>query len=68
MFDLLIENGFVVDGSGQPGFTGDVGIANDRVVAMGDLGDSEARRTIDDDGTLLRCAENTPHPSHVAPI
>ena len=41
MFDLLIENGFIVDGSGQPGFTGDLGITKDRVVAMGDLGPVE---------------------------
>ena len=53
MFDLLIEKGFVVDGSGQPGRTCDVGITNDRVVAMGDLGGSEARRTIDATGLVV---------------
>jgi N-acyl-D-aspartate/D-glutamate deacylase len=53
MFDLLIENGFIVDGSGQPGFTGDVGITHDRVVAMGELGSSEAREIIDATGLVV---------------
>jgi N-acyl-D-aspartate/D-glutamate deacylase len=53
MFDLLIEKGFIADGSGQPGFMGDVGISEDRVAAIGDLGGSEARRTIDASGLVV---------------
>ncbi|HJO03409.1 MAG TPA: hypothetical protein QGG47_05505, partial [Acidobacteriota bacterium] len=32
-FDLLIENGRVVDGTGSPGIYADVGITDDSIVA-----------------------------------
>lgn len=37
MFDLIIRNGTVVDGSGDPARVADVGIAGNRIVAIGDL-------------------------------
>lgn len=46
-FDVLVVNAKVVDGSGNPWFRSDVGIRGDRIVAMGQLADREARRTID---------------------
>src|SRR5262249_55194086 len=36
-FDLLIRNGRIIDGSGQPGFSADLGIKGDRIVRIGDL-------------------------------
>ena len=36
-FDLIVENGLVVDGTGAPGRRADVGIARDRIAAIGDL-------------------------------
>ena len=35
MFDLLIRNGMVVDGSGSEGFLADVGVAGERIAAAG---------------------------------
>ncbi len=36
-FDILIKNGKIVNGSGNPWFYGDVGIKNNTIVAIGDL-------------------------------
>ncbi|MCK4813242.1 MAG: amidohydrolase family protein, partial [Candidatus Marinimicrobia bacterium] len=41
-YDVIISNGTVIDGSGQPGKVMDVGIIGDKIVAMGDLSKKEA--------------------------
>ena len=46
-FDVLITNGRVVDGTGAPWFRADVGITGDRITAIGQLADREARTRID---------------------
>ena len=46
MYDLLIENGRVADGSGMPSFTADVGIIDGRIADIGRLS-GRAKRTID---------------------
>lgn len=53
MFDVLITNGSIVDGSGQPAFSADVGITGERIVAVGDLAHAEAARTIDATGMVV---------------
>ncbi len=53
MFDILIKGGFVVDGSGMPAFSADVGISGGRIVAVGDLGGREAREVIDAEGLVV---------------
>ena len=52
-FDILIENGRVVDGTGNPWFYADVGITDNLIVAVGDLADKNARKTIDADGLIV---------------
>ena len=47
-FDLLIEHGRVIDGTGSPGFDGAVGIEGDRVtIVRGDTSQHRAARRID---------------------
>ena len=46
-FDVVILNGRIVDGTGAPWFRGDVGIAGDRIAALGSLGDAAAETKID---------------------
>jgi N-acyl-D-aspartate/D-glutamate deacylase len=46
-YDLLIRNGRIVDGTGNPWFTGDLAIRGDRIVAVGRVPQRPAKRTID---------------------
>ena len=46
-YDILITNGKIVDGAGGPGFTGDIGINGDTIVAVGDLSGKTAGTYID---------------------
>jgi dihydroorotase/N-acyl-D-amino-acid deacylase len=46
-FDLVIENGRIVDGTGAPWFRGDVGIKGDRITAVGNLSAAAATRRLD---------------------
>jgi N-acyl-D-amino-acid deacylase len=46
-FDVVIRNGRVMDGSGNPWRRLDIGIRGDRIVAVGRLSEATAARTID---------------------
>jgi N-acyl-D-amino-acid deacylase len=52
-FDLLIRNGRVVDGTGNPSFVADVGIRDGKIAALGRLADRKAARTIDAQGLVV---------------
>jgi N-acyl-D-amino-acid deacylase len=51
--DLIIRDATVFDGLGSPRIRTDVGVTGDRIVAVGDLGSSEADREVDADGMAL---------------
>jgi len=52
-WDLIIRNGRVIDGSGNPWFRADIGVRGDRIVFIGDLHEAQARRTIDAGGLVV---------------
>jgi len=53
-YDVLIRNGRVVDGSGNPWVYADVGLVGDRIAFVGRAGEGvTARRTIDAQGLMV---------------
>ena len=52
-YDLIIMNGRIVDGSGNPWFYGDVAIRGDRIVKVGRVAAARAKRRIDTRGLIV---------------
>jgi N-acyl-D-amino-acid deacylase len=53
MFDIILRNGQIADGSGQPSYPADVGIKGDRIAAIGDLSGLEAGSEVDVAGRIV---------------
>ncbi|MCS6864596.1 MAG: D-aminoacylase [Gemmataceae bacterium] len=53
MFDVLIRNGRIVDGSGLPWFHGDVALQGDRIAAVGKFPRASARQVLDAHGKVV---------------
>jgi dihydroorotase/N-acyl-D-amino-acid deacylase len=52
-FDLVIANGHIIDGTGSPWYSGDVGIRDGRIAAIGNLAAAPRKRTIDAAGRVV---------------
>lgn len=52
-YDLVIEHGSLVDGSGAPAREADVGIVDGKIAAIGDLASAGAARRIDASGLVV---------------
>ena len=79
MYDLLLQDGTVIDGTGRARFAADVAVVDDRIVRVGDCRGRESRRSIDcssmivapgfvdvhnhDEGWLLKTANHAPKTS-----
>ncbi len=53
MYDLKITGGTIVDGTGQPRFTGDIAVSDGRIVAVGPIVKGDAREVIDATGLVV---------------
>ncbi len=52
-FDLVITDGQIIDGTGSPWYSGDVGIRDGKIAAIGHLSDAPRKRTIDAAGKVV---------------
>lgn len=52
-YDLIIKNGQIIDGSGNPAFTGDIAVSGDTIAAIGTLDDASADSVIDAGGMAV---------------
>lgn len=52
-FDLVIANGHVIDGTGSPWYTADIGIRGGRIAAIGELAGAAAKQRIDAAGKVV---------------
>jgi len=52
-YDIIIRNGHIIDGTGSPWYSGDIGIRDGRIAAIGFLGAAQAKRTIDAHGLVV---------------
>lgn len=67
MFDLVVRNGRICDGTGRKSFTGDIAIADGRIAAIGsDLGD--ARAVTDAGGLVVAPGFIDPHTHYDAQL
>ena len=52
-YDVIIRNGRIIDGSGNPWVSGDVAIRGDRIASVGNFANAKATRVIDATGLVV---------------
>ena len=52
-FDLVITNGHIIDGTGSPWYSGDLGIRGGKIAAIGNLSAAPRKRTVDAVGKVV---------------
>src|SRR5262252_1555529 len=52
-YDVLIRNGRIIDGTGNPWVSGDIAIRGERIVAIGHITGATAKRVIDASGMVV---------------
>jgi len=68
MYDILIKDGHVVDGTGKPAFRADVGVVGDRIAALAERVEGEAVRTVDAQGLHVAPGFIDPHTHSDLPL
>ena len=62
-YDLLIQNGRIVDGSGMPAYRGDVAVKDGKIVEIGKLSGA-ATRTVDAAGRVVALSSLSSYENH----
>lgn len=52
-YDIVITNGHIIDGTGSPWYSGDIGIRDGKIVAIANLSGAPTKRTIDAHGLVV---------------
>ncbi|NBC66324.1 MAG: D-aminoacylase, partial [Bacteroidetes bacterium] len=52
-YEIIIQNGQIIDGSGEPSYSGDLAINADTIAAVGDLSNDSADTLINADGMAI---------------
>jgi dihydroorotase/N-acyl-D-amino-acid deacylase len=52
-YDVVIENGHIIDGTGSPWYSGQIGIRSGRIAAIGNLAKAARKQTIDAAGKVV---------------
>ncbi len=53
MFNLIIKNGTIIDGTGKPRFFSDIAVNNGKIAEVGDLQEAKGEKTIDARGKVV---------------
>jgi N-acyl-D-amino-acid deacylase len=53
MFDIIIKNGLIIDGSGEPAYRADLGIKDSAISKIGELHDERATVEIEAEGKIV---------------
>jgi N-acyl-D-aspartate/D-glutamate deacylase len=61
MYDIVVKNGLIVDGSGMPGYRSDLGIKAGKVAHIGRIEDAEGSQIIDAKGCVVAPGFIDPH-------
>ncbi|MEY2417852.1 MAG: hypothetical protein QOG90_532 [Actinomycetota bacterium] len=67
MLDYLVRGATIVDGTGAPGYVGNVGVRDGVIVGVGDI-DEEARTVLDADGLVVTPGFVDPHTHYDAQL
>jgi len=52
-YDLVIKNGLIVDGTGNPWFRAEIGIKNKKISKIGDIDENQAKELINAQGLIV---------------
>jgi N-acyl-D-amino-acid deacylase len=52
-YDIVIRNGHIIDGTGSPWYSGDIGIRDGKIAAIGNLAGVSAAKVIDAQGMVV---------------